>query len=109
MTYSNLERRVTELEAWVADIDYSYRESMNGLRRACLRNELEMGMLIQHANRVGRGVALILERMGVRDCRIPEMPAVTDEEVDLMFETTALAPAEHQRIVRTPAEGDSHA
>ncbi|WP_024802376.1 hypothetical protein [Nocardia sp. BMG51109] len=92
MTYSNLERRVTEVEAWLADIDYSYRESMHALTRACVRDRLETGRLIEHANRMGRGLESIMGRLGITGGEIGEIAPASAEEVEAALEAEAMHP-----------------
>jgi len=86
MTYANLECRTTELEGRLADIDFSYRESMHSLLRMSVSSRIENARLIDHANRMGRGMELIMERLGVTGCPIGTVTSVSATEVDEIIE-----------------------
>ncbi|WP_280262912.1 hypothetical protein [Nocardia wallacei] len=92
MTYSNLERRVTDAETWLTDIDYSYREAVYTLTRAGVRGRIERERMIDHANRMGRGIELIMRRLGVTECAIGEIAPASAGEVDALLEAEALHP-----------------
>jgi|GEM_PF-2671197 len=90
MTYANLECRTTELEGRLADIDFSYREAMLSLQRLCVGSRIESARLIDHANRMGRGMELIMERLEIPGCWIGTVTSVSATEVDEIIEAINL-------------------
>ncbi len=90
MTYANLELRITELEGRLADIDFSYRESMLALLRVCVGSRIETTRLIDHANRMGRGMERIMERLDITDCPIGTISPMSATDVDEIIDAVGL-------------------
>jgi hypothetical protein len=107
VTYANLERRTTELEGRLADIDFSYRESMLALLRVCVGSRIESARLIDHANRMGRGMELIMERLGVTGCPIGTVSSVSATEVDEIIDAVGLYAPLRERSKPQPDTGQN--
>jgi hypothetical protein len=86
MSYADLDRRVTRLEARLTDIEDSHGGSIYLLTREVRRSELTLRRLAGQGNGLGRGIAMIMGRLGLPPIDIPEVTAPTEEEVDASFE-----------------------
>ncbi|RDI64325.1 hypothetical protein [Nocardia pseudobrasiliensis] len=86
MTYVELERRVTRVEGRVTDIEEVHGASIYKLTRDVRRHELITRRLAVGMNGLSRGMALIMEHMGLPPVDIPEVTMPTEEEIDASFE-----------------------
>jgi hypothetical protein len=86
MTYAHTDRRVTNLETRVADIEEGCGESQLGLTRRVTGLEIWAGRVSAHANSVGQNVKLIAEHLGIRPVGTPEISMPTEGEIDASFE-----------------------
>ena len=86
MTHAGLDRRITNLEGRVTDIEESHGRSIYTLTRDVRGLTLCTHRLLSHTNAVGHGIAMIMERMGIPPIEIPEVTFPTEEEIDASFE-----------------------
>ncbi|WP_433195211.1 hypothetical protein ACQP1G_40715 [Nocardia sp. CA-107356] len=86
MTSARIDRRMTNLEARVADIEEGYRESQLRLTRRVTGLEIWAGRVTAHANGVGHNVKLIAEHLGIRPVDTPEIGMPTEADIDAVLE-----------------------
>jgi len=86
MTHAGLDHRVSKLEGRVADIEESHGNSIYNLTRSVQGLTLFAHRQSAHSNAVGRGIALMMERLGLPPIEIPEVKMPTDQEIDDFFE-----------------------
>ncbi|MFI5777351.1 hypothetical protein [Nocardia sp. NPDC051570] len=86
MSHAELDRRVTKLEGRVTDIEEVHGPSIYKLTRIVHRHELMTRRLADGINGLGRGMAMMMERMGLPPIDIPEVTMPTEAEVDASLE-----------------------
>ncbi|WP_062982832.1 hypothetical protein [Nocardia anaemiae] len=86
MTSAHIERRMTNLEARVSDIEEGYGESQLGLTRRVTGLEIWAGRVTAHANSVGQNVKLIAEHLGISPVDTPTITMSTESEIDAVLD-----------------------
>ncbi|MFC9433241.1 hypothetical protein [Nocardia sp. NPDC057030] len=86
MTSIHIDRRVQRLETRVTDIEDTHGESLYKLTRACAGSRIETGRLIDSVNQLGRGMALVMERLGIPPIPFPPITHATGAEIDAALE-----------------------
>ncbi|WP_433661864.1 hypothetical protein ACQPW1_06675 [Nocardia sp. CA-128927] len=81
MTSIHIDRRVTKLETRVTDVEEHYSESQLELTRRVTGLEIIGGQLIDGVNQLGRGMALILERLEIPSIEFPTLTRATEAEI----------------------------
>ncbi|WP_225731227.1 MULTISPECIES: hypothetical protein [unclassified Nocardia] len=77
-----MERRFGSLETRVTDIEDLTDESLCALVRETRELRRMHGRIADGLNHVGHGMALIMERMGLKPIDLPVVTMPTDAEVD---------------------------
>jgi len=86
MTQAGMDRRVTKLEERMTEIEEGYGNSIYKLTRQLTRLELWADRKTTEGNGTSRGIAMIMERLGLTPIDILEVSFPTDEEVDAAIE-----------------------
>jgi hypothetical protein len=86
MTYSDLDRRVTKLETRVSDVETCHSSAIYGLTRDVRALKIVNYQLVDGMNNLGRGVALMMERMGIEPIQVPVITMPTEADIDASFE-----------------------
>ncbi|WP_405167094.1 hypothetical protein OG203_19560 [Nocardia sp. NBC_01499] len=82
MTSAHIDRRVSNLETRVTDIEDTHSESLYKLTRGDARCRIETGRLIDHADSVSRAFTLIMERLGIPPIQFPPVTRASEAEID---------------------------
>ncbi|GAA5080791.1 hypothetical protein [Nocardia iowensis] len=86
MTSAHIDRRIGKLETRVTDIEESHSETLYQLTRAGACCRIETGRLIDGVNQLGRGMALIMERLEIPPIQFPPVSRATEAEIDAALE-----------------------
>ncbi|WP_194834191.1 hypothetical protein [Nocardia sp. XZ_19_369] len=70
------------LETRVTDIEDTHSESLYQLTRSSAGCRIETGQLIDGVNRLGRGMDLIMERLGIPPLQFTPLARATEAEID---------------------------
>ncbi|MCP2318976.1 hypothetical protein APR12_004339 [Nocardia amikacinitolerans] len=82
MTYAELNRRVTRIETRTREVEACHSESIYKLTRRAARTDIVTGRLVVGMNQLGRGIALMMERMGLPPLEFAEVSMPTEAEID---------------------------
>ncbi len=82
-----MDRRVAGLETRVRDVEESYGTSIYELTRHATKTDIVHAQLIDGVNRLGQGLALMMERMGIPPLEFPNLTMPTEDDIDAALET----------------------
>ncbi|WP_433661863.1 hypothetical protein ACQPW1_06670 [Nocardia sp. CA-128927] len=82
MRSAPIDRRISMLETRVIDVEDTHSETLYKLTRGDARCRIETGQLIDGVNQLGRGIALLMERLEVPPIEFPMLARATEAEID---------------------------
>ncbi|MFI9506522.1 hypothetical protein [Nocardia sp. NPDC052566] len=89
MSFIDFDRRLGTLETRIVDVEECHRESILALKRHDAKTDIVSRRLIDGMNRLGSGMALMMERMGIAHTGFPELTMPTEEEIDAELEESS--------------------